>query len=119
MDNSTDITIIAYFNGSVIKNTEHGVIFIYDEPVYFLIPQTMSFEDLNVGDLNVGLCQGIYVSTQKKVVSIRYRCLISNFNNNIQYRPVKISNDRDMQIIFSEGESSMRRGVESCLLKTF
>ena len=35
MDNSTNITIVAHFNGSVIKNTEQGVIFMSDEPAYF------------------------------------------------------------------------------------
>ena len=58
MDNSTDITVILHFNGSIIINTEYGVIFMCDEPTCFLIPQIMSFEELNVE-----LCQSINVDT--------------------------------------------------------
>ena len=94
MDNNTNITIVVHFNGSIIINIEYSVIFMFHELAYFLIPQTMSFKKLNVG-----ICQGINVGTQEIVVRIRYRCLISNLNN-IQYQPIKISNDRDMQIIF-------------------
>ena len=31
MNNSTNITVIVYFNGFVITNTEHGVVFIGNE----------------------------------------------------------------------------------------
>ena len=95
MDNSTNITIIIHFNGSVIINTEYGENFMFDELTYFLVPQTMLFEELNIG-----LCQDINISIPKKVVRIRYRCPISNLNNNIQFRAVKISNDMYMQIMF-------------------
>ena len=95
MDNSLNVTVIAHFNGSVIKNTEEGVIFMSDEPLIIFVPQTISFEELNVV-----LYQGINTNIPKKVVRIRYRCPISNLNNKIQFRPVKISSDREMQIMF-------------------
>ena len=38
--------------------------------------------------------------TQKRVVRIRYRCSISNLNNKIQFWSVKISSNREMQIMF-------------------
>ena len=89
------MTTVVHFNGSVITNTEYGVKFMFDELAYFLVPQTISFEELNVR-----LCQGINIGIPKRGVRIRYRCLISNLNNNIQFRLVKISNDRDIQIMF-------------------
>ena len=95
MDNSSNVTIVAHFNGSVIKNTEEGVIFMSDEPLIIFIPQAISFEELN--DV---LCQGINTNTPKKVVRIRYRCPILNLNYKIQFRSVKISSDREMQIMF-------------------
>ena len=58
MDNSTNVIVVVYFIGSIITNTEQGVIFMSDEPTYFFVPQTMSFEELNVG-----LCEGINVGT--------------------------------------------------------
>ena len=80
MDNSTNVTVVVYFNGSVITNTKHDMILIFDKLVYFFIPQTMSFEKLKLG-----LCQGINIGIQKRVVRIRYRRPISNLNNNIQF----------------------------------
>ena len=91
MDNNTNVTIIIYFNGSIIINTENDVIFMSNEPTYFFVPQTMSFEELNVG-----LCQGINIGIPKSAMRITYRYPISNLNNNIKFRPVKINNDRDM-----------------------
>ena len=95
MDNSINITVIAHFNGSIIKNTEEGMVFLFDELLIIFVPQTISFEKLNVV-----FCQGINTGTLKTVVRIRYRCPISNLNNKIQFRPVKISSDREMQIMF-------------------
>ena len=95
MDNSLNVTVIVHFNGSVIKNTEEGVIFMSDEPLIIFVPQTMSFEELNIE-----LCQGINKNSPKRVVRIRYRCPISNVNDKIQFRAVKISSDREMQIMF-------------------
>ena len=78
MDNTANVTIIAHFNSFVIKNTEQGVIFMSNEQTYFFVPQTMSFEELNVG-----LCQAINIDTQKRVMRIRYRYPVSNLNSNI------------------------------------
>ena len=80
MDNSANIIAIAHFNGTVIKNTEEGVIFMSDELLIIFVPQTISFEELNVV-----LCKGINASTLKRVVRIRYKCPISNLNNKIQF----------------------------------
>ena len=66
MDNSSNVTVIAYFNGSVIKNTEEGVIFMSDEPFIIFVSQTISFEKLNAV-----FCQGINTGTLKRVVRIR------------------------------------------------
>ena len=95
MDNSTNIIVIAHFNSSIIKNIEECVIFMSDEPFIIFVSQTILFEELN----NI-LCQGINVGIPKRVVRIRYRCPISNLNNKIQFRSVKISSDREMQIMF-------------------
>ena len=48
MDNSANITVIAHFNGSVIKNIKEGVVFMSDELLIIFIPKTISFEELNV-----------------------------------------------------------------------
>ena len=78
MNNNINVVVVAHFNGFVIKNTEEGVIFMSDEPVYFFVSQTTSFEELN--DV---LYQGINAGTHKRVVKIKYRCPISNLNNKI------------------------------------
>ena len=80
MDNSVNITVIVHFNSSVIKSTEEGVVFKSDESLIIFVPQTISFEELNII-----LCQGINTGTPKRVVRIRYRCPISNLNNKIQF----------------------------------
>ena len=49
MDSSSEITVLIYYNGSVIQNTNEGVIFIFNKQAYFSIPQTMSSEELNIG----------------------------------------------------------------------
>ena len=54
MDNNANIIVIAYFNGSIIKNIEKYVVFMFDEPLIIFVPQTISFEELNVV-----LCHGI------------------------------------------------------------
>ena len=89
MDSSTNVTVITHFNSSVIKNIEEGVIFMFDESLIIFIPQTISFEELN--DV---LCQSINDGTLKRVVRIIYRYLISNLNNKIQFRPIKISSNK-------------------------
>ena len=33
MDNNANIIVIAYFNGSIIKNIEKCVVFMFDEPL--------------------------------------------------------------------------------------
>ena len=76
MDNSANITVIAHFNDSVIKNIEEGVVFIFDKPLIIFVPQIISFEELKVV-----LCQDKNTGTLKRVVRIRYRCPISNLNN--------------------------------------
>ena len=58
MNNSTNVTVIAHFNDSIIKNIEECGIFMSDEPTYFFIPQITSFEELNAI-----LCQGINADT--------------------------------------------------------
>ena len=58
MKSSVNISIIVYFNGSIIRTTEEGVTFVYDKPICFRIPQIMSF-----AELKVGLCQDINVGT--------------------------------------------------------
>ena len=63
MDNNSNIIVIAHFNGSVIKNTEESVIFMSDESLIIFVPQTISFEELNVV-----LYQGINTGTLKRVV---------------------------------------------------
>ena len=78
MDNSANVTIIAYFNGFIIKNIEECVIFVFDKPLIIFVPQTISFEELNVV-----LYRGINVNTPKRVMRIRYRCSIANLNNNV------------------------------------
>ena len=54
MGNSANVTVITHFNSSVIKNIEEGVIFTFDELLIIFVPQTISFEKLNIV-----LCQGI------------------------------------------------------------
>ena len=44
MDNSINVTVIAHFNGSIIKNTEECVIFMFDKPLIIVFSQTMSFK---------------------------------------------------------------------------
>ena len=80
------ITILIYYNGYVTQNTNEDVIFMSNEQAYFTILQTISFEELNVG-----LCESINVSTEKRMVKIRCRCLISIVNRNIKYWVVRIS----------------------------
>ena len=46
MDNSINVIVVAHFNGSVIKNTEKDVIFIFDKLLIIVVPQTMAFEEL-------------------------------------------------------------------------
>ena len=89
MDSSTDITditVLIYHNSSIISNTDGGVTFMFAEQAYFAIPQTMSF-----GELNAEICESINADTEKGVVKIRYRCLISIINENIKYRAIRIS----------------------------
>ena len=68
MNNSTNVIVVAHFNSSIIENIEKGVIFMFDEPLIIVVPQTMSFEELNVV-----LCQGINADTPKRAMRIRYR----------------------------------------------
>ena len=58
MDNSVNITVIVHFNSSVIKNIEEGVVFKSDESLIIFVPQTISFEELNIV-----LCQGKNIGT--------------------------------------------------------
>ena len=37
MDNSTNITVIAHFNGYVIKNTKEDVVFMSDKPLIIFV----------------------------------------------------------------------------------
>ena len=60
----------------------------------FLFLELCCFEELNVR-----LCRDINVGIQKRMVRIKYKCSISNFNSNIQFLPIKISTDKDMQIM--------------------
>ena len=43
MDNTANVTLITHFNGSVIKNIEECMIFMSNEPLIILVPQTISF----------------------------------------------------------------------------
>ena len=71
MDNSLEITVLVYSNESIIQNTDEGVIFMSSKQIYFYIPQTILFEELNVE-----LCESINIGTKKRVVKIKYRYLI-------------------------------------------
>ena len=95
MDNSSEITVLIYYNRSIIQNTYEGAIFMSSEQAYFFISQIIWFEELNAG-----LCESINVDTEKRVVRIRYRCPISIVNGNIKYRAVRISSDKDVQVMF-------------------
>lgn len=95
MDSNANVTIIVYFKRFVIWTAKEDVTFICDEPIYFMIPQTMSFLGLNIG-----LCQGVNIDTQKKVVRIKYKCSISIVSGSIIYWTAKVSNDNNMWVMF-------------------
>ena len=92
MENS--INIIVYFNSHIL-NTNEGVTFVCERPVYFSILYTMSF-----AELENGLCQCINTDTPKIVEKILYRCPISIFGGFIQYQAIAISDDNSMQQMF-------------------
>ena len=71
MDYNANVTVITHFNGSIIKNTDEGVIFMSDKSLIIFAPQNISFEELNIV-----LCQGINAGSSKRVVRIIYRCRI-------------------------------------------
>ena len=48
MESGTNIPIIIYFNGSIMKSAKEGMAFIYNEPIYFRISQTISFAKFKV-----------------------------------------------------------------------
>ena len=77
INSSASIMVIVYFNDFIIRTIDEDVAFICDESIYFMI---MSF-----AKPNVGLCQGINVSTQKRMVRIKCRCLISIVCRNMKY----------------------------------
>ena len=63
MDRCSEITILVYYNG--IQNIDKGVAFMSSKQAYFAIPQTISFEELNVE-----FCESINVCTKKRVSTI-------------------------------------------------
>ena len=70
-----------YYNGTVIRNLEDGVIFIYNESTYFKILQTMTLVELSVG-----LCQNINIVLKREW---------------LKYQAIRISNNNDTQIMFN------------------
>ena len=66
MNSNSYITVLVYYNGSVIQNTDEDAIFMSSDQAYFSISQIMWFEELNAG-----LCESINVGTEKRVVRIR------------------------------------------------
>lgn len=94
MNSSADTFIVIYVNGYVILSADKGVTFFYSQPLRFLIPQIMLFEEINVG-----FCKGINVSTQKRGVRIKYNSPMI-VSRNIKYRSIKISSDKDIRVMF-------------------
>ena len=95
INSNLEITVIVYYNRSVIQNADEGVASMCSEQAYFVIPQTMSFKELNAG-----FCENINVGTETRMVRIRYMCPILIINGNIKYRAVRISSDKDVRIMF-------------------
>ena len=62
--NNNIVTIIVYFNGSIIISDE-SVIFGCDYPIWVYLPDTISLEELKVE-----LCQSINIGFQKRVEKI-------------------------------------------------
>ena len=84
IDSSSDITVLVYYNESIIQHTDQGMILMSSEQAYFSNLQTILFEELNVK-----LCESINVGTRKRVVKIRYKCPISIVNKNIKYQQLE------------------------------
>ena len=81
MNSSVNITVLIYFNGSIVTIVDEGIKFMCDCPAYLLLSQTMSFEEINAE-----FYQSIHVGTQKRVEKIIFRCPILIINRNIKYQ---------------------------------
>ncbi|RYR69651.1 hypothetical protein Ahy_A03g016207 isoform B [Arachis hypogaea] len=78
MENIANLRV--YYNGEVISNTHEGMTFVFECPLSFAIPYTMSFVELQNG-----LCNNIQSHILKRVSNLLYRSPVQVFGGLIQF----------------------------------
>ncbi|XP_039134231.1 uncharacterized protein LOC120271623 [Dioscorea cayenensis subsp. rotundata] len=86
--------VLVYYNGSIIAS-EHTIIFSLDDQSYFYVEDDISYENLKRS-----IEESIETADNQGVSCIKYRLIISSGSGKICYRSFKLSNERDVRMMF-------------------